>query len=122
MRVDPGTVIELASCRNCGRGVLVKANKNGIAYYYCNGKGSDDGAGCSHHEKWGRAASQEKIRAYHQAQKEGTKDDHTGQPEAGGEAGAEDQVKAGQLGGDEAGADEAGGKKPGGLAGFFDWT
>ncbi|MGD1880018.1 MAG: zinc ribbon domain-containing protein [Kiloniellaceae bacterium] len=91
MLVDPGTIIERRNCSGCGRGVVVKANKNGIAYYYCNGQGSDDGVGCSHHEKWGRAASLEKTRAYYAAQKQEVKNH-------GGDTGQQDQERARKAG------------------------
>lgn len=52
-----GTIVHVKACPNCGGNVHIKLNKNGNAYFYCNGS---DGAGdpCSHHERYGKAASQ----------------------------------------------------------------
>lgn len=53
----PGTVLHKRECAGCKvASVSVKLNKNGMAYYFCNE--------CSHHQKWGRAHSQEMQTAY----------------------------------------------------------
>lgn len=67
--IEAGTVIAYRACSGCGRTVQVKVNKNAVAYYYCNGRVSEDGASCSHHEKWSRKKSDEMIDAYTSAQK-----------------------------------------------------
>ncbi|WP_417842182.1 zinc ribbon domain-containing protein [Terasakiella sp.] len=67
--VDPGTVIEVRACSGCGNPVYVKANKNQIAYYFCTPNDDNNGQGCSHHEKWGRVASNQKLRAYWEARR-----------------------------------------------------
>lgn len=51
-----GTIVAVKACPNCRADVHLKLNKNGMAYFYCNG--SDGAAPCSHHERYGRAASQ----------------------------------------------------------------
>lgn len=60
------TAIARHKCSNCGEPVQVLANKNLIAYYYCHGVDTKGGEPrpCSHHEKWGRAASQRMIDRY----------------------------------------------------------
>lgn len=55
--LEPGTVVQVKSCPNCGQDVQVKLNKNRIAYFYCS-RSEPSGAPCSHHERFGRAASQ----------------------------------------------------------------
>jgi hypothetical protein len=67
--VDPGTVIEIGTCSGCGKPVEIKANKNQIAYYFCIPNDRNDGVGCSHHEKWGRVASNTKLRAFWDAKR-----------------------------------------------------
>jgi len=60
------TPIAKHTCPNCGETVPIVANKNMVAYYYCHGidtKGETPRP-CSHHEKWGRAASQRMIDRY----------------------------------------------------------
>lgn len=60
------TPIAKHTCPNCGEDVRIVTNKNMVAYYYCPGidtKG-DVPRPCSHHEKWGRAASQRMIDRY----------------------------------------------------------
>lgn len=50
------------SCGCCGKSVKILLNKNGNAYYFCGW--SDNGQQCSHHERWGKAASQKFQRDY----------------------------------------------------------
>jgi hypothetical protein len=52
-----GTIVDVKACPNCRGNVHVKLNKNGNAYFYCNGS-DEGGAPCSHHERYGKAASQ----------------------------------------------------------------
>jgi hypothetical protein len=86
--VDPGTVIEVRDCAGCGNPVYVKANKNQIAYYFCTPNDDNNGQGCSHHEKWGRVASNQKLKAYWEArraaERKGVDDDQSGKLVAGG--------------------------------------
>jgi len=57
------TVVAECPCSACGKPVKVKLNKNGMAYYYCHWS-LDTGDTCSHHQKWGKAHSQELQRRY----------------------------------------------------------
>lgn len=60
------TPIAKHTCPNCRETVQVVVNRNLVAYYYCPGidrKGAVPRP-CSHHEKWGRAASQRMIDRY----------------------------------------------------------
>ena len=52
-----GTIVHRKACPNCDGQVHIKLNKNGNAYFYCNGQ-DETGAPCSHHERYGKAASQ----------------------------------------------------------------
>lgn len=56
------TRVANGTCACCGKPVAILLNKNGMAYYYCNWAGED--GPCSHHERWGRAASQKMQRDY----------------------------------------------------------
>lgn len=57
-RFSKGTVVGSCKCGGCGKPVDIVLNKNAIAYYYCKHLGPH-GQLCSHHEKWGRADSDE---------------------------------------------------------------
>jgi len=59
----PKTQVAECSCGNCGKSVSVLLTKNGHAYYFCPWP-DGDGNPCSHHERWGKAASQKMQRDY----------------------------------------------------------
>lgn len=63
-QIAPKTEIARATCHGCGGTVTVKANKNGMAYYFCPHFDASTGAACQHHEKWGRARSEKMLSKY----------------------------------------------------------
>lgn len=65
-----GTEVAEGKCAECGKPVVVTLNKNGNAYYYCRNV-DERGQPCSHHERWGKAASQRMQRAYLDARGQG---------------------------------------------------
>ena len=79
---------QLSLLYTCELTIHIKANKNQIAYYFCTPNDDNNGQGCSHHEKWGRVASNQKLKAYWEArraaERKGVDDDHSGKLVAGG--------------------------------------
>jgi ssDNA-binding Zn-finger/Zn-ribbon topoisomerase 1 len=63
-QVAAKTEIARASCHACGGPVVVKANKNGLAYYFCPNFDHETEAVCNHHEKWGRSRSDRMLNRY----------------------------------------------------------
>ena len=80
-RLPPGTIIGNWTCPCCKGKVKVKVNKNGMAYYYCNG-GLPSNDPCSHHQKWGRAASDAMVEMYLKDRKGAADDQPADSPKA----------------------------------------
>ncbi|WP_323006777.1 hypothetical protein [Pseudorhodobacter sp.] len=78
-----GTIVHKKPCPNCAGDVYIKLNKNGNAYFYCNGS-DESGKPCSHHERYGKAASQRLQLAFIQKTRKtktlGVEDDKTLEP------------------------------------------
>lgn len=78
--LPPKTEIGRIACGACGKSVVVRLNKNGNAYYFCN-HSDDDGQSCAHHQRWGKVASQQMQRAYLEHAKSAKKETDNEQPD-----------------------------------------
>lgn len=57
--------LAVSSCPCCGGRVVIKANKNGNAYFNCNNSDGESGHNCAHREQWGQKVSAELRQMFH---------------------------------------------------------
>lgn len=56
-----GKVISKGACISCGKPVSIKANKNGIGYYYCRWPDAETGEPCNDQHRYPRKTSARMI-------------------------------------------------------------